>query len=294
MGRTTSPLRYPGGKSSLFDLTSGILSINKPEQYEYAEPYAGGCGLALSLLFSEQVSDIHINDIDPSIWAFWHCVLHETESLIALIESTPVTIDEWFRQRDIQTEQNNTDTLNLGFSTFFLNRTNRSGIIKKAGVIGGLKQESDYKLDCRYNRDGLIKRIKRIKQYSDRIHLTNLDAVAFLENDKGHIPANTFFFIDPPYYKKGESLYTSFYKPDDHAIVARKILELEHQWILTYDDAPEIRKLYRERRQYFFDIRYSLQTKRLGTELIIASKGLRMPPNIKSKQVAHTGQSIAS
>ena len=288
MPSTTSPLRYPGGKSCLLNLISTILNINKSDQCAYAEPYAGGCGLALSLLFNGHVSDIHINDIDPSIWAFWHCVLNETESLIALVQSTPVTIDEWFRQRDIHREQNNTDTLKLGFSTFFLNRTNRSGIIKKAGVIGGLNQKGNYNLDCRYNHDVLIKKINRIKQYSDRIHLTNLDAMVFLENDKGHMPDNTFFFIDPPYYKKGESLYTSFYKPDDHTTIAKKILELEHQWILTYDDAPEIRKLYREQQQYYLDIRYSLQTKRLGTELIIASKKLRMPPEIKSKQITYT------
>lgn len=285
MARTTSPLRYPGGKSCLLDLTSQILILNKADRREYAEPYAGGCGLALSLLFGGHVSDIHINDIDPSIWAFWHCVLNETEKFNELIASTPVTIEEWLSQREFLRSQDCTDTLRLGFATFFLNRTNRSGIIKGAGVIGGLQQKGNYKLDCRFNKDGLIKRISRIKKYADRIHLTNLDAIDFLKNKKGYMSSKTFFCIDPPYYKKGSSLYTSFYNPSDHADVANAILSLEHPWMLTYDDTPEIRSLYKDRRQYCFGINYSLQNRRTGTELMIASKGLRLPQSIKVKQV---------
>lgn len=137
MARATSPLRYPGGKSCLLDLTSQVMRLNGLERGHYAEPYAGGCGLALALLYGGHVADIHINDIDPSIWAFWHCVLNETDALVAKLNATPVTIDEWLKQRDIHRRQDTLDTLGLGFSAFFLNRTNRSGIIKGAGVIGG-------------------------------------------------------------------------------------------------------------------------------------------------------------
>lgn len=285
MASTASPLRYPGGKSCMLSLTSAILRLNQLERSHYVEPYAGGCGLALELLYGGYVADIHINDIDPSIWAFWHCVLNETDALIEKVLNTPVTMEEWLRQREYLRSNDTSDTLALGFCAFFLNRTNRSGIIKGGGVIGGLDQTGNYKIDCRYNANGLAQRITRIKKYADRIHLSNLDAVQFIAQCDRDLPMETLMFVDPPYYKKGSSLYTSFYKPEDHADLSRVIIAMDRPWVVTYDNAPEIQGLYRDRRQYCFDINYSLQDKRVGTELLIASKGLKMPDAVRDRQV---------
>lgn len=277
---TASPLRYPGGKSSLLPMVSELLRINGLSQQPYAEPYAGGCGLALDLLFRGHVSEIHINDIDPSIWSFWHSVLFQTEELLDLIEKTPVTVEEWHRQKEIQADVNKTCTLKLGFATFFLNRTNRSGIIKGAGMIGGMRQNGNYKIDCRYNKSNLIRRISRISKYKDLIFLTNFDALDFMSNKNGAVPSETFFCIDPPYYNKGSSLYTSFYSPSDHAGVADLVMKLNHPWIVTYDNAQEVRELYSNQRKFAFNINYSVQTKRVGNELLIASKRLTIPDSL--------------
>lgn len=285
MSRANSPLRYPGGKSCLFSLVSKIIKINKIQRNHYVEPFAGGCGLALSLLYSGHVSDIHINDVDPSIWAFWHSALNETDKLVYQIAKTPITVDEWRRQRDILRDGDVDNPLRLGFSAFFLNRTNRSGIIKDAGVIGGLEQTGNYKIDCRFNREGLTQRVKRIAKYRGRIHLTRRDALAFIDQARDELPDDTFFCVDPPYFKKGSSLYTSFYNPEDHAVLADSIISLDRPWIVTYDSAPEISQLYRARRQFEFDINYSVETKRKGTELLVASKGLRLPAQVRDRQV---------
>ena len=286
MAAAASPLRYPGGKACLYELMSLILRQNKMSRLDYAEPYAGGCGLALSLLFAGDVADIHINDIDASIWAFWHGVLEKTEDLVAKIKETPVTIDQWHLQRQIHREQNVDDALTLGFSTFFLNRTNRSGIITGAGVIGGQDQKGNYLIDCRYNVDELVNRIRRIKKYKDRIHLTNLDALDFIKRAPSNLPSSTFFCIDPPYFNKGPSLYTSFYVKEDHEALANEVLEMNFPWVVTYDQTAEIQSLYKNRRQYCFDINYSVQTKKIGTELLIASKGLRLPDEIRERQIS--------
>ncbi|MBC7767455.1 MAG: DNA adenine methylase [Phycisphaerales bacterium] len=285
MVSTASPLRYPGGKACLFDLATSVLELNDLERGHYAEPYAGGCGLALKLLYGGHVSDIHINDIDPGVWAFWHCVLNRTDAFVARVQKTPVTIKEWRRQQAIYGRCDTSKPLALGFATFFLNRTNRSGVIKDAGVIGGLKQNGEYKIGCRFNRDDLSKRIRRVAKYRDRIHLTNMDAIHFMRRCEKKLPECSLLFIDPPYYKKGSSLYTSFYLAKDHARVAEVVTGLENPWIVTYDDAPEIRQLYKGRRQYCFDINYSLNEKRLGTELLIASKGLKIPAEARERQV---------
>ncbi|ASP30425.1 DNA methyltransferase [Qipengyuania flava] len=285
MARAHSPLRYPGGKSSLYELVSNLLRLNALQRGHYAEPYAGGASLALSLLFNGQVSDIHLNDVDRGIWSFWKSVLEETDDLCELIENTEISVEEWHRQKAIYRSVGPVETLALGFATFFLNRTNRSGIIGTGGIIGGLQQTGNYKIDCRFNKSELIRRIRRIRKYRSRIHLSQEDALVFLSNMDRSLPRKSFIALDPPYYQKGASLYTSFYGADDHAEVARAILSIDRPWVLTYDDAHEVRQLYRCRRQYLFDIRYSVQTKRTGTELLIASKGLKVPEEIKGNQV---------
>jgi DNA adenine methylase len=291
--RADSPLRYPGGKACLLDLTGQILRLNDLHKGHYAEPYAGGCGLALALLFGGHVAEIHLNDIDPSIWAFWHCVLNRTDELVAKIRETPINMEEWHNQRGIYLKQNKRHNLSLGFAAFFLNRTNRSGIIKGAGVIGGLDQKGNYKIDCRFNREELVRRILRIKKYKDRIHLTNLDALDFLKFCKSALPKRSLLFIDPPYFNKGANLYTSFYVPEDHKLLATEVIQYDLPWIVTYDDTPEIRLLYQKRKRFSFDIKYSLQEKRLGSELMIASTALKLPNALNERQV-FSGSQIAA
>lgn len=262
-----------------------MLRLNRLQRRRYAEPFAGGCGLALSLLYDGYVSDVYINDVDASIWAFWHSVLEHTDEFAYRIRKTPVTIDEWRRQRAVHLQMDVGDPVSLGFATFFLNRTNRSGIIKAAGVIGGLDQSGPYGLDCRFNRMDLEHRVRRVAKYRNRIHLSRRDALAFIGDICSDLPPSTFFCIDPPYFNKGQGLYTSFYNREDHAILADTILAIENPWVVTYDNVPQISKLYRNRRQYEFDISYSLDIKRRSTELLVASKGLRLPPEIRSRQV---------
>lgn len=285
MPLATSPLRYPGGKTCMLGPVSRILRGNKLERGHYAEPYAGGCGLALALLYGGFVSDIHVNDIDRSIWSFWYSVLNHTEEFIELMEKTPINMKEWERQRRIIQSPESVDPMTLGFAVFFLNRTNRSGIIKRAGVIGGLNQKGKYTIDCRFNKDELARRIKRVRKYRSRINLYRKDAVKFIDYVGTNLPAQTFLCIDPPYFHTGSSLYMSFYKPKDHEKIADRILQLNSPWILTYDYCKEIHDLYTARRQYQFSLNYSAQRKRLGTELLIASKGLRIPDDFRVSQV---------
>lgn len=280
-----SPLRYPGGKTAMVSLMVDILRANDLIDTPYAEPFAGGCGLALGLLFGGDVSEIHINDVDPSIWSFWHSVLERTEELTKLVAEADLTIDGWRRQREVHLEGDQSDPLRLGFAAFYLNRTNRSGIIKGAGVIGGLKQDGAYKIDCRFNREDLVRRIKRVAKYKSRIYLTQLDALDFLNLADKALPKRAMLCIDPPYFNKGSSLYTSFYRPDDHADLSKVIRGLERPWIVTYDNAPEIRVLYHDCAQFSFDVNYSVQTKRQATELLVGSPGLRMPTEVSPRKL---------
>ena len=202
-----SPLRYPGGKSKLSAYVLETIKLNHLLGGTYVEPFAGGAAIAWYLLLEGHVNKIYINDLNPSIHAFWHCVLNDADKLCKLIKDTAVTIEEWHIQKEIQFSDNTT-LLQRGFSTFFLNRTNRSGIIK-GGVIGGLDQVGNYKVDCRYNKERLIGQIKAIASRKDQINLNNLDAAEFLDDVLPSIDDKCLINIDPPYYVKGRGLYRS-------------------------------------------------------------------------------------
>lgn len=277
MTRSASPLRYPGGKACLFNLATDFLRVNSLHQRNYVEPYSGGCGLALSLLFSGHVTHVHLNDLDRAIWAFWKSVLDHTDDLVELIRTTDVTMGEWQRQRAVQFRKVDADILELGFSTFFLNRTNRSGIIHSGGVIGGKEQKGEWKLDCRYNKEDLIKRIRRVSSYKNRISIYNEDAEVFISRIGINIPLTSVMYVDPPYYEKGSKLYKNSYRNSDHERIAQCLYDLRNPWFLTYDNVAPIRDLYRNFASVELDIGYSVQTKRRGSEILVASNGLRLP-----------------
>lgn len=268
-----SPLRYPGGKSKLTAYVLETMKLNNLEGAAYVEPFAGGCAIAWYLLLNGHVRKVYINDLDPAIHAFWHCVIYKTEELCGLIQSTPVTIDEWYKQRDVYRKSPN-DYLSLGFATFFLNRTNRSGIIK-AGVIGGLEQRGEYKLDCRFNKDRLIKQIRDIADKKDSIRLTNLDATQYIEEYIPDIEGEAFINIDPPYYVKGKGLYQNFFEHDDHYRLYESIKRITQPWIVTYDDTPEICGIYADYCPESFGLTYTAQTKCKGSEVIIHAPSLK-------------------
>lgn len=270
MKRSLSPLRYPGGKASIYDMTRDVIASHDMDLCQYAEPYAGGCGLALRLLTNNVVEELHLNDIDQSIASLWNCIVNQPEELASLISSAKLDMDEWYKQKAIQDIKNTVDPLELAFSTLFLNRTNRSGIIK-AGVIGGKKQDGAYRMDCRFNKAALIKKVHQIAAIKDKIHIYNMDAIEFIEKLESLVLPKPLLMVDPPYYNKGQSLYTNFYNHEDHAAVSEKLAKTDLPWLLTYDNTPEISELYKKFAQYQFDINYSAAKKRIGNELFITS-----------------------
>lgn len=276
---TCTPLRYPGGKSKLFNLFKLILLNSCAQKANYAEPYAGGSGLALALLLSGNVASIYINDINRSIYAFWYAVTKETDSIIKLIRDTPVTIDEWLRQKEIQAHKDEVELIDLGFSTFFLNRTNRSGILK-GGIIGGKKQGGVWKLDSRFNKNNLINRIKTIAEKKNNIHLFNRDACDFLDVMESQKIRNVFYYLDPPYIKKGSGLYENFYTEEDHRKVSNRVSKLKSKWVVSYDEHNLAIELYRKYNRMTYDLNYSAQEIKKGREFMAFSPRIKIPAEI--------------
>ncbi|MFC7773998.1 DNA adenine methylase [Flavobacterium sp. GCM10027622] len=276
-----SPLRYPGGKSSLYDFLKRTIQANNIIDGIYVEPFAGGAGAALKLLMLEDVYQIYLNDKDEMVYKFWHSILNHTEEFIELIYNCKINIEEWNYRRQILQDsnlRNNLSDLEIGFTTFYLNRCNRSGILK-AGVIGGNNQEGDWKIDARFNKADLISKIEKIAYYKERIKIYNQDAVVFLKNIEKNIvdKQNLLVYLDPPYVEQGEGLYNAFFREDDHVRLSKFLQKkLSSNWLVSYDDHPLIHKIYKEVNKNIFEFNYFANRTKVGRELVICSKNCKM------------------
>lgn len=264
-----SPLRYPGGKNKLYSYLKYIVKENGVSTY--IEPYCGGAAIALKLLINQDVKKIMINDYDKSIYSLWYSILNNPEEMKQRVYNARFNMDEWIIQKNIQQKKENASMTELGFSTLFLNRTNRSGIIN-AGPIGGKKQDGNYKMDCRFNKEALIRKIDIISSLGSKINLYNKDALDFISTNIAKT-RNSLTFFDPPYYEKGRKLYTNFYEHVDHVDLRNSINKTmkNKKWILTYDLSADIKDLYSEYEYYTYYLNYSLANSGKGKELIIYS-----------------------
>jgi DNA adenine methylase len=257
-------------------LLANIRRINRLGHQAIAEPFAGGAGASLTLLYLEETQGIFINDADPAIHDFWWTLVNRPEPLLDLLSTTSVSMVEWRRQRAVYRDGGRASRLRRGFSALYLNRCNRSGIIMNGGPIGGVAQAGKWKLDARFNKSELRRRCEKVAEYGERIRVSCEDGLQFIERLD---PELTFFFVDPPYFEKGPTLYLNSLDEDYHAALAVRLRAMsEAAWVLTYDDCPQIRRMYRGWAHIRpFSLRYSAAQRRTGKEVLITPKWMRLP-----------------
>ncbi|MDY5451725.1 MAG: DNA adenine methylase [Alloprevotella sp.] len=266
-----SPLRYPGGKNCIFKFLSSLFYENDLIGIEYAEPYAGGAGLALHLLMEGYVSKIYLNDLDEWVYAFWHTILSSKDDFCTWLKNIEVNIETWRVYKEMLSKPSSLTTFEKAQVFFFLNRTNVSGVIK-GGAIGGLLQKGAYKIDARFNKLDLIERIERIYQRRSDIELCNLDGIDFLKKiNRKH--RNIFIYIDPPYVIKGSNLYLNFYTQTDHAELAEMIKKIRKQWLVSYDNCELINSLYYSYPRISYQLAQGTSNK-IGEEMLIFPENL--------------------
>lgn len=258
------------------DLLIEIRKLNGLAKRSIAEPYAGGAGASLSLLYLEETTEISINDSDIAIHDFWWSLVFEPEPFLERLADVDLTMDEWRYQREIYRRTSEVSKVDRGFATFFLNRCNRSGIIVNGGPIGGTNQTGKWKLDARFNKSDLVRRCRRVSEYAARINVSSNDGLDFIDNSDSE---KTMYFIDPPYFEKGSMLYLDTLDENYHRALADQLKSMDDQaWVLTYDDCPKIREMYESWasvRSYL--LRYSARRRRLGTEVLVTPKWMTLP-----------------
>lgn len=285
MGQFKTPLRYPGGKQRLSPFIEELFQCNNLLGGHYVEPFAGGAGVAMELLLNNVVSEVHLNDSDLAIYAFWHSILNSPEEFCREIMKASHTIDEWKYRREIVKRRDDADLFELGYSMFYLNRCNRSGVIN-AGVIGGMDQSGNFKMDARFSRNDLIHRIEAIAIHSKNIHISNMDAENYVTNYFNSLPHNSLIYFDPPYFNKGSDLYFNYYKKDDHIRLSNLIKsEVKHKWLLSYDAVPEVLSIYGDKRHFIYSLQYSAAKVYKGSEVFIFGDNVNIPLSSSLKHV---------
>lgn len=242
-----SPLRYPGGKRFLCPYIERILSINNLCPQLLVEPFAGGASVALHLLGKGLVKEIALYDADPLVAGLWWSVFYDGEWIQARTRDAEITLAAWQELRNTPLNGHRTN----GWKCLFLNRTSFSGILSpRAGPIGGKAQASDYKIDCRFYRQTTIGRLMELSSRKDSVRSVGVAdwraTVRKYTRAKNHSSAGLLFYFDPPFYHKADRLYGHYFKPEQHEALVARVAKIKAPWILSYDDCPEVVKLFRK------------------------------------------------
>lgn len=243
-----SPLRYPGSKRKMIPAIRQLIEANEPPPKLFVEPFCGGGSVSLGLLELDAVETVLLADLDPLVSAFWSEATKNGEALVKDMRKLDVTVDQWDYWRKVQPRSDRCRALKC----LFLNRTTFSGIVgSNAGPIGGRAQKSEYKIDCRFNKDALADRILNVKRLADEGRIIGVLSSRWQSTIEGarwraaeYEPKATVFYLDPPYIQKAEKLYELAFAEHDHESLASHLLATEHRWILSYDAEPLIRRLY--------------------------------------------------
>ncbi|MCA8382548.1 MULTISPECIES: DNA adenine methylase [Burkholderia cepacia complex] len=276
-----SPLRYPGGKARLAAYISGVIEENYLNGCTFYEPFAGGASVSLELLRLGFISSAVLIERDPLVYAFWWCVFNITEDLCAAVNACPVTMETWAQlqpTREVAYPADGQFTiLQLGVAGLFYNRTNFSGILG-AGPIGGEAQASRYKIDCRFNKEKIIRQIRSVARFADRVRIYCDDAISFMRTNAEEIATGfSFVYVDPPYYQQGPKLYRHHYTDADHIALAQFLQTQGYPWLLSYDDHPRIRELYAANTVQPIYLDYNVKSSRTARELAISNLMIPVP-----------------
>ncbi|BCS56802.1 DNA methyltransferase [Adlercreutzia equolifaciens subsp. celatus] len=277
MPATYTPVRYPGGKSKIYPEFRAILERNGLIGASYAEVFAGGAGLAIKLLLRSDVSSIVINDYDRAVFCMWDAIVNNSDEMCSFVNDVDLDVKTWKKQREIYRKRETADPLELAKATFYLNRTNVSGILG-GGLIGGLDQKGAYKMGARFTRDTLIKKIENIADRKDDIEVSQLDAEVFIDRylqNKG-----LFAYLDPPYVQKGPGLYRDSFDEAKHRSLAKKLGNCKSKWVVTYDKDILIDSIYDQYESTSIDIAYTANARTVGKEKIILGPGLSWPETL--------------
>lgn len=290
MSNTRSILRYPGSKARFCDFIKKTIALNTGKPRLFVEPFCGGASVSIALLEDGVVDHVAINDVDPLIAGLWSVVFSKDAAWLAQkVLTMPLTLDEWRAQKALAPKT----TREAALKCLFLNRTSFNGIIHQSGPLGGWGQ-TNITLDVRFNRERLATRIRELSKLSDKVTVRNENWRAFCHRYSRNPTA--VFYLDPPYYHKAEQLYGHIFVESTHEELRDYLQKMTRPWLLSYDDAQEVRDLYKgvSTNARVIDTTYSTHPlggrSFVGRELLFTNMK-KLPAAAKAKD-AHVGLSV--
>ena len=256
-------LRYPGGKYYAIKLLRPFWEQVKHD--EYREPFFGGG----SVFWAKEKSQYNwINDLEP-----------ELINLLKIIqqEETRNQLLTYFENEEEATKEKHSEIKNFSpsnkleraYKYYYLNRTSFSGKMKNPSW--GYRPKRS--IPPKRWKEKIVPCGEKLKD----VKITNLDYRELLFSPaKGK---SVLLFVDPPYYKaKQENHYICAFSNSDHLRLCNDLKQTPFKFILTYDDCPEVRKMYDWAHIYEMKFFYRLdnsqnnENKRAqGNELVITN-----------------------
>lgn len=239
-----SPFRYPGGKTWLVPRIRKWLSSLPKRPCEFAEPFAGGAIVGLSVAFENLAERVTLVELDDQVAAVWTAILSgNAENLAAKIRSFYVS-----RESVLSALNSPANTaLERAFVALLRNRVQRGGILAPGASLMKLG-ENGRGLRSRWYPETLSKRILDIARVKDQLSFLHGDGIRFMREKASR--EDIVFFVDPPYTVAAKRLYV--HSEVDHEELFRVASTLRGDFLMTYDDAEPIRELAR---------RFSFETK---------------------------------
>jgi DNA adenine methylase len=218
---------------------------------QFHDVFVGGGSVLCHVAKRYRNLALYVNDADKWISSFWSCLTDrvQLDALIDRLKERP-TVELFQKLREVEPA----DVVGQAYHAVFFNRTTFSGILE-SGPIGGYKNQATatWKIDCRYNFKLLQKDLEEMYSlFQGRLTVANEDFSTYLARI-GDVPC----YLDPPYFEKGHELYRKFMQTPEHEALA-EFLRDKHHWVLSYDSAEEIEKLYRDFFKLDLSTRYSI------------------------------------
>lgn len=274
-------LRYPGGKQKLVKFILQNTSQSIEQCTTYAEPFLGGGSVGLAALSKySHFKRVILADLDHTLCCLWNAVVKNPAGLCSLIEAFSPSVDSYFQFKEdlTLTPQYVEEDLETGFKKLAVHQMSYSGLgMMAGGPIGGKSQTSKYDVGCRWSKPNLVKKIKYIHSVlakapllGGRVLCQSYDEILCLYDGP-----QTFFYLDPPYFDKGQELYTNSFSATDHYDLYKHLEKLQGLFALSYDNVEFVRNLYSTKfKTLFTDVNYTINSSRTKTELLIVKDKL--------------------
>ena len=237
-------LSYIGGKSKI---GKWIVPFYDKDMETYVETFGGmfWCFFNMDLSQFPNLKKVVYNDFNPLNYNLFNCIQNPTELLRAInsidcqkfgMEITPSIYKEQFInfQAEIFAENFRVEPGNYEVAAKYVYILTQVFSGSKPETSSFIDLKGKYKSKYLTFRDKLLKP-DWIEHFLKITHVENMDFAEVIEK---YDSPNTYFYVDPPYWKT-ENYYSNHdFDRQDHERLSNSLISMEGKFSLSYYDFP--------------------------------------------------------